>query len=135
MLTAVLISETFTGLPAALVIVEAVVDGVTVPVIVTVPRVAVAIFTLNPAATFCTVTMVLESDVVTVPKVAVAILTLNPATALLTVTSVDVRATLTGFATAFVIVEAVVEGVTVPLMVTVPSVAVAILTLKPGSEF
>ena len=68
-------------------------------------------------------------EIVTVPRVAVAIFTLKPATALLTVTSVEVRATLTGLPTALVMVEAVVEGVTVPVIVTVPSVAVAIFTL------
>ena len=118
---------------------------------VTVPNVAVATFTLIMfeapfvivtavvaklvPACGATVTTVEEREVVTVPSVAVATFTLNPATALLTVTSVDVRATLTGFATALVIVEAVVEGVTVPLIVTVPSVAVATFTLKPAALF
>jgi len=84
---------------------------------------------------FVTVPAVVEGVTVpvtvTVPSVAVATLTLNPATALLTVTTVDVKATFTGFPTAFVIVEAVVDGVTVPETVTVPRVADATFTFTP----
>lgn len=131
--TAVDVRETFTGFATAFVIVEAVVDGVTVPVIVTVPNVAVATFTLRMPAPFATVTTVLERATVTVPKVAVATFTLP---VIVTVPSVAVATltfpvTFTGFAAALVMVEAVVLGVTVPVMVTVPRVADEIFIFPP----
>ena len=91
--TAVAVNETFAGLLAEFVIVDAVVDGVTVPEIVTVPSVADATLTLP--------------EIVTVPKVAVAIF-IFPVTG-------------TGLLAAFVIVAAVPDAdvVTVPVTVTV----------------
>ena len=106
--TAVDVKDTFTGLAAALFIVEAVVERVTVPVIVTVPKVALDTFTF-PAT-------------VTVPKVAVATFTFSGVLSI--VTLVEDKETVT-------VPRVAVAMLTFPDIVTVPSVAVATLTLSP----
>lgn len=102
--TAVFVSETLTGFPTAFVIVDAVVDGVTVPATVTVLSTVTFVLVRATFTVLSTVTFVDERETATVPS---------------TVTFVVVNVTLTGFPAAFVIVEAVEDRESVPTVMLI----------------